>query len=544
MCARRGGGSLGDMLTTRLLPTSGGAETAAHAARAAADARAARATAARLGVKALCAVALFAGAAPAGVAAAPQPYTASFDGTTTTITGTAGKDDISVSTNYDGDVVVYHAEPGPGCHRTWPDEPDQSPTICRLGSGGIQVNALGGDDDVNGTTSALALPASQFRFDLGDGNDRFTASKIDGAVTVSGGLGNDTIEGSRQDDVLDGGPGNDTVDGYWGVDVVRGGEGNDNISGDGATDNRSADLIDGGPGTDSIDDWNDSQQPTWVTLDGAANDGFEGEGDNVTSVENVKAGGGLQFTGDDSRNVVIAGEVATDSATLLGLGGDDELTGTDRADRIEGGAGNDLIIGGYGNDTIIGGPGQDDINGDRAGRCNEYHCDLSPGSAADTIDSVDGERDTVKCGPGTDTLRADAIDVVDADCENVTRVGAPVPNTGGGSPNGGGTTTGNGSSNGNGAAGPFALTSTKLAGALKRGLTLKVTGQPTGKKLSVTAKQGKSTVAKGSAKVGKSGAATITLKFTAAAKKKLKKAKTVTLSLHAGKLSQQVTLTR
>lgn len=540
MCARRSAGRLGSMLTTRVPhlrwsgPPSG---------------RPTGPSSRRFGLAAACAGVLFAGLVPAGAQAAPQPYTASFDGTTTTITGTAGKDDISVSTTYDGEVSVYHAEPGPGCVRVWPDDPEQSATRCPLGDGGIVVHALGGDDSVNGTTSGTPLPASKFRIELGDGNDRFSASKVDGAVTVNGGQGNDTIDGSRQDDVLDGGPGNDLVEGYWGVDVVRGGDGNDTVTGDGSTDNRSPDVIDGGAGIDSTEDWGDSERASWVSLDGAANDGYEGEGDAVTSVENVNAGGGLTFVGDDARNVVRAGEVATASASLLGLGGDDELTGTDRADRIDGGAGNDLIAGGYGNDTIIGGAGADDINGDRAGRCNEYHCDLSPGSAADIIDAVDGEKDTVKCGPGTDTLRADAIDTVDADCENVTRVGAG-PNGGSSGPNGtGGTTGGNGTgpgtTNGGGAqSGPFSLTSTKLGSALKSGLKLKIAGQKTGKKLSVSAKQGKSTVAKGSAKVGKSGTATITLKFTKAAKKKLKKAKTVTLSLNAGKLRQQVTLTR
>lgn len=495
----------------------------------------------RAGLTAACSVALLA-ALPAGASAAVQPYTATFDGTTTTITGTAGKDDISVSTTYDGEVTLYHAEPGPGCYRVWPDDPDGSATRCGLGAGGIVVNTLGGDDDVNGTTSGTALPASQFRIDLGDGNDRFTASKIDGAVTVTGGNGNDTIEGSRQDDVLDGGPGNDTVEGWWGADVIRGGDGNDTVTGDGWRSERSADVIDGGPGIDSTQDWTDSEQPSWVRLDGAANDGYDGEGDNVLSVENVKAGGGLTFVGDDARNVVTAGEVATSSASIDGLGGDDELTGTDRADRIDGGAGSDLLLGGYGNDTIVGGPGTDDINGDRASRCNEMHCDLSPGSAADTIDSVDGERDTVKCGPGTDTLRADGIDIVDADCENVTRVGGTTnggPSGGAGTPNG--SAGGAGSS---GASGPFSLTSTKLGSALKHGVKVQVSGAPAGKKLSVTAKQGKSVVAKGSAKVSQSGTATVKLTFTAAAKRKLKKLRSVKLTLKAGKLSQQVTLTR
>ena len=88
------------------------------------------------------------------------------------------------------------------------------------------------------------------------------------------------------------------------------------------------------------------------------------------------------------------------------LGGDDFLKGTDDSETIDGGAGNDDIRAGYGNDTITGGAGQDEIQADREGRCNEMHCDLSPGSAADVIDAVDGEIDTIACGPGNGRRQA------------------------------------------------------------------------------------------------------------------------------------------
>jgi hypothetical protein len=37
------------------------------------------------------------------------------------------------------------------------------------------------------------------------------------------------------------------------------------------------------------------------------------------------------------------------------------------------------------------------------------------------IDSRDGERDTVRCGAGEDTVRADRRDKIDRDCETVNR---------------------------------------------------------------------------------------------------------------------------
>ena len=60
------------------------------------------------------------------------------------------------------------------------------------------------------------------------------------------------------------------------------------------------------------------------------------------------------------------------------------------------------------------------ITGDRAsGECGIYYCKLPHGN--DTIDARDGERDSVNCGVGADTVRADAVDTVAPDCETVER---------------------------------------------------------------------------------------------------------------------------
>ena len=46
-----------------------------------------------------------------------------------------------------------------------------------------------------------------------------------------------------------------------------------------------------------------------VTLDGVANDGRPGEGDNVVGVERVVSGSAGSFTGDDAANEFVAPEV-------------------------------------------------------------------------------------------------------------------------------------------------------------------------------------------------------------------------------------------
>src|SRR5262249_1563655 len=62
------------------------------------------------------------------------------------------------------------------------------------------------------------------------GDDRVTASTLVADITrltIDGGTGNDTILGSRGDDLLLGGDGNDFVDGQQGDDVARLGAGDD-----------------------------------------------------------------------------------------------------------------------------------------------------------------------------------------------------------------------------------------------------------------------------------------------------------------------------
>jgi hypothetical protein len=83
-----------------------------------------------------------------------------------------------------------------------------------------------------------------------------------------------------------------------------------------------------------------------------------------------------------------------------------------------------------------------------------------------------------------------------------------------------------------------------LAKALRRGLSVRLTNVPAGKKLSVTARSGGSVVAKGSGTASKAGAATISLTFTTSARKKLRGAKSVRLSVRGGGATATITLTR
>src|SRR6185295_14762220 len=78
-----------------------------------------------------------------------------------------------------------------------------------------------------------------------------------------------------------------------------------------------------------------------VSIDGVANDGDTGEGDNVkTDVETVVGGDGADTLTGSSGNNKLVGGIGNDS--LNGAAGDDIL---------DGGVGADVMVGGAGNDT-------------------------------------------------------------------------------------------------------------------------------------------------------------------------------------------------
>jgi hypothetical protein len=99
---------------------------------------------------------------------------------------------------------------------------------------------------------------------------------------------------------------------------------------------------------------------------------------------------------------------------LRGLDGDDCLEGGNGDDRLDGGQGDDELSGGKGSDRLIGGPGKDTIS-PGAGRDT-----VLAGTGNDTISAADGVRETIDCGPGKDTVRADRRDRL-KHCEKVTR---------------------------------------------------------------------------------------------------------------------------
>jgi Ca2+-binding RTX toxin-like protein len=250
-----------------------------------------------------------------------------------------------------------------------------------LGNNGRQVVSAGpgddyfsgeaGDDQINGGLGADLLFGGP-GFDSAYYNDR-TANLIvslnavvgdDGEPSegdtvwwdferVLGGAGNDQIHGNDLDNRLDGCTGNDTLLGYGGNDVF------DAEDDGGCTGATGGDVIDGGPGIDEVT-YGRRRAGIVVQLDGLANDGGPGEGDNLTNVERVR-----------------------------GSEADDTLVGSAGGEMLDGGPGNDFILGLDGEDILRGGPGDDGLYG---------------GAGPDVLDGGDGF-DFCSLGPdGLDTL--------------------------------------------------------------------------------------------------------------------------------------------
>jgi Ca2+-binding RTX toxin-like protein len=211
------------------------------------------------------------------------------------------------------------------------------------------ITGTAGDDVLTGT------PGKDVICGL-DGNDRLYGTAGDDVLI--GGFGDDQLFGGGGRDVLVGDAGFDFLEGDGGADTMYGGPGGDTFH---ATRGGSApgivadgpDLMVGGEGDDTAD-YSRRLVPVTVTLDGAANDGQQGEGDQVgvfqvqtvtwPDVEAVNGGSaGDTITGSTANNVLV-GYGGVD--TIRGLGGNDTIDVLDHAagDTANGGPGQDTCV--------------------------------------------------------------------------------------------------------------------------------------------------------------------------------------------------------
>ena len=294
------------------------------------------------------------------------------------------------------------------------------------GGDAITILASGAEVIVAGLAARVALTGSEGTNDSliingQGGDDRINASPLVAGrvkLTINGGLGNDTIDASRGDDIVNGGDGNDLVRLGLGDDtfVWNPGDDNDTVDGQGGSDtllfnganiNETINISDnggharftrdvanitmdldnmetidfqarGGADNITVNDLSKTDvRKVKLDLGGADNqvdtvvlDATDGD-DNVTVTNN----NGVITVSGLGAEVIITGFEATDRLVINGLGHDDVITasghsgmllfanGDDGDDVLIGSAGNDTLAGGPGNDVLIGGGGLDGLDG-------------------------------------------------------------------------------------------------------------------------------------------------------------------------------------
>lgn len=344
------------------------------------------------------------------------------DGRYTVIAADGKANDITISEDDTGRIVVEDAGDvitgAFGCTLA-----DSHRAVCPGGSDIDMITVLAGDlDDRISSTVIFSVV-----LDGGPGNDTISSARGVGGTDriMNGGAGNDVINGGSFIDILLGGAGSDTLNGNNGGDRLDGGPGEDRLFGGADNDSArssdtaadGADVFDGGPGVDNVS-YASRTGPVAVTLDGVADDGAAGEGDNQVNVESAAGGAGADtLTGNDGFN------------GLSGGPGNDVLDALAGPDVLDGGEGDDAMSGGPGpasvadNDTIVGGAGVDtvryagrtvpltvtldnmDFDGAAGERDNVFNSveNLEGGTAGDTFTGTDQPNRLIGAG-GNDTL--------------------------------------------------------------------------------------------------------------------------------------------
>jgi Ca2+-binding RTX toxin-like protein len=340
--------------------------------------------------------------------------------------GEAGSDEVEVNgSTTAGDSFVFKPDPvDPG--RVQFDRLNLVEFGIELSAERLTVNGLGGED--------LIEPDP----DVPTGMARLTA------VTINGGIGDDSLIGGDGGDQISGGPGNDSISGADGGDVISGGDELDSILGEGGADriagDRGSDEAVGGEGDDTL---------VWNNGDGSdENDG--GPGFDRVEVNGSPTGGDVFRLSPNGatalferKNLVpftitlapamplAAAEPngGIEAVSVNGGGGDDNLTVAPGLPGMlvsaDGGSGNDELSGAEEADSFFGGSG-DDVVAPGGGS------DLADGQdGSDTLLSRDGVGDLVRGGTGTDSAITDAI-TVDAVEGVESLTSTPLPSTVGG----------------------------------------------------------------------------------------------------------------
>ncbi len=173
---------------------------------------------------------------------------------------------------------------------------------------------------------------------------------------------------------VDAGPGDDSIVVAGAPSQLLGGAG--------------ADLLDARLAPGSSVSYTDHTAAVSVRLNGLADDGSAGEGDNVLgSLGSIQGGSGDDRLESGSDSASLAGGAGND--TLVGSPEGESLLGQDGDDNIAAGGGNDSLDGGAGADLLAGGAGHDEAS--YAGARDPLRLSIGDGPG----DGAPGENDDI-----------------------------------------------------------------------------------------------------------------------------------------------------
>lgn len=255
--------------------------------------------------------------------------------------------------------------------------------------------------------------------DWGNENDDVTAS----VETVLGGAGDDQLRGDNGNNVLKGNGGNDLLIGGLGDDTLDGGAGDDRFFESAEVNANGADVILCGSGTDTVF-YHTRTNPLTITMLSGANDGEDGEGDDVKAdCEDIRGGSGDDTITGNNLDNVIDGDDGDD--VLSGGAGNDTFPqnsgGDDGADTISGGLGDDLVAYGtrFANLTVTMGDGiandgesgeNDNIGADVERIDSGWGNDTITGNNLDNVINLGNGNDQAFGGLGNDEIFGGAGD--------------------------------------------------------------------------------------------------------------------------------------
>jgi Ca2+-binding RTX toxin-like protein len=191
-------------------------------------------------------------------------------------------------------------------------------TLNFTGSNSVTVQGVitAGVINASAMTGSLVMNVAAASVTSITGGSAGDALRGDASSTISGGAGDDLIDGGLGNDVLNGDAGDDAITGGGGNDILAGGDGDDTLTG-----NANNDSVFGGNGDDTIDvaagnDSVDAGVGNDTITAGAGTDNITaGDGDDRVVMANQLSAVDVVSGGAGNDTLVISGSVAAADAS-------------------------------------------------------------------------------------------------------------------------------------------------------------------------------------------------------------------------------------